>query len=71
MQLVSTLLETYVKMKNPLSNLEMRVKPKTKNAKITKFSFAHLRCNVQWMMLGIWLKLKGVLTVLVACQCVS
>ena len=50
MQLVSTLLETYMKMKNPLSNVDranMRVKPKTKYAKITKFSFAHLQCNVQ------------------------
>lgn len=36
MQLVSTLLETYMKMKNPLSNVDranMRVKPKTKYAK--------------------------------------
>lgn len=51
MQLVSTLLETYMKMKNPLSNEETisqhEGQTNTKNAKITKFSFAHLHCNVQ------------------------
>ena len=48
----------------------MRVKPKTENAKITKFSFAHLHCNVQRMMWGIWLKLKGVFSGLSMCKLV-
>ena len=48
----------------------MRVKPKTKNTKITKFSFAHLHCNIQRMMSGIWLKLKGVFSGLSMCKLV-
>lgn len=74
MQLVSTLLETFMKMKNPSSNVETisqhEGQTKNKIAKITKFSFAHLHCNIQRMMSGIWLKLKGVFSGLSMCKLV-